>query len=159
LGWSSFTPPMAINTIPRAGRDACIECRQCVGFACPTDAKNGTHNTMIPRARATKNCDLVTGAMVQKIDTDAQGKAIGITYFVERPRDFVIEQARAKTIVVSAGAFESARLLLNSKCDRYPNGLGNDFDQVGRHIQGHYYPTAFAIMPEPVFNGRGPGVT
>ena len=72
LGVNTFTPPLLINTVPRDGRAACIQCGSCVGFPCPSDAKNGTQNTMLPRALATGRCDLVTGAMVERIDTDAQ---------------------------------------------------------------------------------------
>jgi len=42
--------------------------------------------------------------------------------------------------VVAAGAIETARLLLNSASAAHPHGLGNHSGQVGRHLQGHYYP-------------------
>ena len=60
LGWETLPPPLLINTEPYQGRGACVRCQHCVGFACPTDAKNGTHNTLIPRALATGRCELVT---------------------------------------------------------------------------------------------------
>ena len=63
LGIATLTPPLLINTEPRAGRGACIQCGSCVGFPCPSDGKNGTQNTMLPRALATGACDLVTRAM------------------------------------------------------------------------------------------------
>lgn len=159
LGWSTFIPPMMINTVPRAGREACIQCSQCVGFACPTEAKNGTHNTMIPRALATGRCKLVTEAMVEKIIIDANDQATGVSYFVQRSGQWTKTSATAKAIIVSAGAVESPRILLNSACGKFPYGLGNNSDHVGRHMQGHYYPNAFAVMPEIVFDGRGPGPT
>ena len=52
----SLRHPAARNTVPRDGRSACMRCRWCVGFACEVNAKNGTHNTVIPRALATGNC-------------------------------------------------------------------------------------------------------
>ena len=39
-----------IGVARHGGRAACVQCKYCVGFACPTDAKNGSQNTMIPRA-------------------------------------------------------------------------------------------------------------
>lgn len=159
LGWSTFTPPLLINTVPFGGRGACIACSECVGFACPTNAKNGSQNTAIPRAIATGRCKLVTGAMTEKIQADVRGRATGVSYFVATGEGFERRVATAKTIVVSAGAIESARLLLNSACDASPHGLGNNFDQVGRHVQGHYYPTAYGLMRDDVYDGRGPGVT
>ncbi len=159
LGWNTFPVPLLINTVPRNGRDACVQCSYCVGFGCPSDAKNGTHNTMIPRALATGHCELVTQAMVERIETDARGDVTGISYFVEQDGQTRRETAQAKVVVVSAGAVESARLLLNSATPLHPRGLGNDHDMVGRNLQGHYYPHALALMEEPVVDGIGPGAT
>jgi choline dehydrogenase-like flavoprotein len=146
LGWHTLPPPLAINTVPYQGRPACIHCQHCVGFACPTDAKNGTHNTLIPRALLTGRCDLVTGVMVERIVTE-NGKAVGVAYFdTEDTRHTV----RAEVIVIAGGAIETARLLLNS-------GLGND--HVGRNLQGHFYPGAFGLLPFDIWDGIGPGVT
>lgn len=156
LGWPTFPLPLAINTVPYGGRAACIQCQHCVGFACPTDAKNGTHNTLIPRALATGRCDLVTGAMVERVLTSAAGRVDGVSYFDgERNR----HDARADVVVISAGAIETARLLLNSASPAHPRGIGNAGDQVGRHLQGHYYPGACGLMPEPINDGVGPGAT
>ena len=159
LGWDTLPVPLLINTVPYGGRDACIQCKYCVGFACPTDGKNGTHNTLIPRALATDNCDLVTEAMAERIETDAQGNVIGLSYYLEDEGVRRRETVWAKTVVVSSGAIESARLLLNSRSTHHPDGLGNERDLVGRNLQGHYYPGACGLMEEPVFDGIGPGVT
>jgi choline dehydrogenase-like flavoprotein len=159
LGWRTLPIPLMINTIPRNGRDACVQCQHCVGFGCPSDAKNGTLNTMIPRALATGNCELVTEAMVEKIDTDAQGNVIGLTYVREQEGRTERHEARAKVVVASSGAIESARLLLNSANPLHPRGLGNDYDQVGRNLQGHYYPGAHGLFHQTTYDGVGPGAT
>jgi choline dehydrogenase-like flavoprotein len=159
LGWSTNPVPLLINTKPYGGREACISCKYCVGFACPTDAKNGSHNTMIPRALATGLCTLQTGAIVNAIETDTHGTVTGVSYIVQAPHGAEVKKATAKIVVVSAGAIESARLLLNSRSSRHPNGLGNENDQVGRNLQGHLYPRAYGLMREKVFTGIGPGVT
>ncbi len=155
LGIATLPPPVLINTAPRHGRAACVQCGMCVGFACPSDAKNGTHNTAIPRALATGRCELVTEAIVARVHVDSRGHAMGVSYFVD---DRCVE-ARASTVVVSCGAIESARLLLNSATERYPQGLGNAHDTVGRNLQGHYYPGAIGLMPEPCRDGLGPGIS
>ena len=156
LGWDTLAVPLLINSVPYGGRAACVRCQYCVGFACPTDAKNGTHNTMIPRALATGRCDLVTEAMVEQIDTDGAGKVIGVTYF---DRNGQRHSARAAAVVCASGAIETARLLLNSTSSQHPHGLGNEHDQVGRNLQGHYYPGAVGLLPESVYDGLGPGVS
>jgi choline dehydrogenase-like flavoprotein len=155
LGLNTFPIPLLINTIPYNNRPACVKCGTCIGFACPTNAKNGTQNTMIPRALATGRCTLITGAMAQKIHTDTHGRATAVSYFVNDK----LQTQTAATVICSAGAIESARLLLNSATPDHPQGLGNDFDQVGRHLQGHTYAGALGVMPEPVFDNQGPGVS
>jgi choline dehydrogenase-like flavoprotein len=155
LGWLTTAVPLLINTEPYGGRASCIACKYCVGFACPTDAKTGTQNTVIPRALATGNCELKTSAVAEAIETDERGNVIGVSYFVNSSR----ETARARCVIVSAGAIESARLLLNSRSSFHPAGLGNEQDQVGRNLQGHLYPRAYGISPTKVFDGIGPGVT
>ena len=155
LGWGTTPVPLLINTEAYGGRSACIACKYCVGFACPTDAKTGSQNTVIPRAMATGNCELKTSAVAETIATDDRGNAIGITYFVNSSR----ETALSRLVIVSAGAIESARLLLNSRSSFHPAGLGNEYDQVGRNLQGHLYPRAYGLSATRVFNGIGPGVT
>jgi choline dehydrogenase-like flavoprotein len=159
LGWSTNPVPLLINTKPYGGRAACVQCKYCVGFACPTEAKNGTHNTLIPRAIVTGNCTLVTNAIVNSINTDLHGNVTGVAYIVQSPGGTQLFSASAKNIIVSAGAIESARLLLNSRSSLHPQGLGNEHDQVGRHLQGHLYPRAYGLMREKIFSGVGPGVT
>ena len=158
LGWGTTPVPLLINTEPYGGRESCIGCKYCVGFACPTDAKTGTQNTVIPRALATGNCDLKT-AVAETIETDDRGNVIGISYVVNASATPRRETARSRLVIVSGGAIESARLLLNSRCSFHPAGLGNEYDQVGRNLQGHLYPRAYGLSPTRVFNGIGPGVT
>jgi choline dehydrogenase-like flavoprotein len=159
LGWVTTPVPLLINTEPYGGRSACIGCKYCVGFACPTDAKTGTQNTVIPRALATGNCDLRTSAIVEAIETDERGKVTGVFYLDNVAGEARRQTARARVVIVCAGAIESARLLLNSRSPLHPAGLGNEYDQVGRNLQGHLYPRAYGISPTRVFDDIGPGVT
>jgi len=156
MGWQTAPVPLLINSVPYNGRPACVHCGACVGFACPSDSKNGSQNTVIRTALATGNCTLVTEAIVTSIDTDARGKVVGVTYVVGRN---FRSSVRAKCVVVSAGAIETARLLLNSKSDHHPAGLGNHSDNVGRNLCGHYYPGATANFDDIVTDCVGPGVS
>jgi choline dehydrogenase-like flavoprotein len=168
LGWKTFTPPLAVNTQPYQGRGACIQCGQCIGFACPTDAKNGSHNTLLPRALATGRCTFVTQAQVTRITTDSNGRVDGIEYYApsqatddsSAPPNYERRTARARVVIVASGAIETARLLLLSSSPKHPDGLGNHSGQLGRHVQGHYYPIAYGLLPRGVENPNlGPGVT
>jgi choline dehydrogenase-like flavoprotein len=156
LGWDTFPIPALINTVPYGGRPACVHCQYCIGVPCPVDAKNGTHNTLIARALASGCCELVTQAVVEHLDTDAAGHVVGVSYWDSAGRR---QSVRAEAVVCAAGAIETARLLLNSASARHPHGLGNAHDRVGRHLQGHTYPMAIGLMPAPVYDGLGPGMS
>ena len=92
-------------TVPRAGRDACIECGSCVGFSCPSNGKNGTWNTVLPRAIATGNVQLVAHAMVRQIDTDDAGKVTGTDRIaVMTALNFAHELLRERRAAAAASA-------------------------------------------------------
>jgi choline dehydrogenase-like flavoprotein len=156
LGWRTSRVPLLINSVPYGGRPACINCQHCVGFACPVDAKTGTQNTTIAKAIASGRCTLVAEAMVERITTDIDGNATGVAYL---DGDGVRREAQSEVVVLAGGAIESARLLLNSPTSREPAGIGNNHDQVGRHLQGHYYAGAVGLFEDDLWDGIGPGVT
>ncbi|QHW34884.1 FAD-binding protein [Paenibacillus rhizovicinus] len=159
LGWEAGPVPLLINSVERDGRPACARCGQCVGFACPTNSKNGGQNTMLVRALASGNCDLICDAIVERIDTEGGRHATGVHLVQERDGAIQRRQVRAGHVVVAAGAIESARLLLNSASDAEPNGIGNRFGQVGRNLQGHVYAGAYGVFDEPIHDSSGPGVS
>jgi choline dehydrogenase-like flavoprotein len=157
LGLTTAPVPLAINSTPYDGRPACTRCRQCVGFTCPVEAKNGSHNTVLARAAATGNLSIVLGARAERINTDAAGRVTGIDLGGAVGGSRWRRTVGAQDVVVAAGAVESARLLLASGSDREPDGLGNNHDQVGRHLQGHLYGGAIGIFDDVVNDLIGPG--
>jgi choline dehydrogenase-like flavoprotein len=154
LGLHPFPIPMLRNSVRYNGRPACYRMRSCVGFACPVNAKGGTHNTVIPAAIKTGNCELRTNCQVAEIILNEKGRATGVKYFDEKNRGQI---QTADIVVVSAAAIETARLLLNSKSKLFPNGAGNNTDWVGRNLQGHAYTGAFGLMKDEVYDDVGPG--
>jgi choline dehydrogenase-like flavoprotein len=154
LGLHPFDVPMLRNTVPYNNRGPCMRCRWCVGFACEVNARTGTHNTVLPAALATGNCELRTRTMVKEISTDSSGRATGVVYFDHADRR---QEQTADLVVVAGGAIESARLLLNSKSRLFPNGLGNRYDWVGRNLQSHTYSGAVGLFAEAVYDDLGPG--
>ncbi|RAP77306.1 GMC family oxidoreductase [Paenibacillus montanisoli] len=159
LGWEAGPVPLLINSVERDGRPACGRCGQCVGFACPTNSKNGGQNTMLVRAVSTGNCDLICDTIVERIDTEGGRRATGVHLVQEREGRLQRRLVKAGHVVVAAGAIESARLLLNSASDSEPNGIGNRYGQVGRNLQGHVYAGAYGLFDEPIQDGLGPGVS
>jgi choline dehydrogenase-like flavoprotein len=156
LGLHPFPISMARNSVPYNGRGPCMRCRWCVGFACEVDAKNGSQNTVIPVALATGNCELRTECMAREILTDERGRARGVAYY---DADGRLQEQPSDIVVVSACAIESARLLLNSKSQLFPNGLGNRHDQVGRNLQGHHYTGAIGFFEFDTYDDVGPGAS
>ena len=145
LGFPTFPVPLAINSVAYNGRLACVHCGECPGFACPVDAKNGTHNTFLPRARLTGRCDIVSGATVTGV-THKDGTATGVSFLGADGNPYTVS---ASVVVVAAGAVETARLLLLS-------GVAND--HIGRHVQGHIYPGRWGRFAQDMRdNGFGPG--
>jgi choline dehydrogenase-like flavoprotein len=159
LGWKVGSVPLLINSVERDGRGACLHCGACVGFGCPGGFKNGTHNTVIARAIATGLCDVLTNTQVERILTDENGTVTGVAIVSDVDGSVRQHTVTADHIVLSAGAIETARLLLNSTSTREPNGIGNNQDQVGRNLQGHVYAGAIGIFDEPVQDCYGPGPT
>jgi choline dehydrogenase-like flavoprotein len=145
LGIATDAVPLLINSVPRAGRPECIQCGTCVGFACHADAKNGTDNTTIPRALATGRCHLLTQAAATRLVT--KGRVVAGVEIAVAGSGITV---RARHVVVSAGAIETARLLLVSD-------VGTTHDQVGRYLQGHAYAGAVGVFDECVQDCVGPG--
>jgi choline dehydrogenase-like flavoprotein len=155
LGLTTGPVPMLINSVPRGGRGRCVQCGECVGFACPSDAKNAPYNALLPTA-VDSGCDLVTEARVVEVVTDASGRVTGVRAVDQMSGE--VRTLRAGHVVVAAAAVETARLLLASRSSHHPDGLGNHSDQLGRHLQGHIYVGGFGLFDEPVIDGPGPNV-
>jgi choline dehydrogenase-like flavoprotein len=156
LGLHPFPIPMLRNSVPYNGRPACIRNRTCVGFACPVDGKNGTHNTVIPTAMATGNCEVRTHCQVAEVMSDDAGRITGVKYFDADDKGQI---QTADLVVIAASATETARLMLNSKSRRFPQGLGNNYDWVGRNLQGHAYTGAAGLFDFEITDFAGPGAS
>jgi choline dehydrogenase-like flavoprotein len=147
LGWRTAAPPLMVNTAPYGGRAACVRCSQCVGFACPVDAKGGPFNSLLVEATDTGRCTVLVETRVARVLSDPNGRATGALLVPEDATGAVREVA-AGAVVLSAGAIETARLLLLS-------GLGGP--KVGTNLQGHTYVGAFGLFSDLVADGLGPG--
>ena len=122
---------LSILTQPLNGRPACHYCGQC-GRACAAHANFSSPSVLIPPALATKRLTIVTNAMAREVTVGEDGLATGVTYIDKTTgRE---NHVRGRIVVLAASACESARLLLNSKSSRFPQGLGNSSGVVGRYL-------------------------
>ncbi len=131
LGLHPYPAPMAIASQPFRGRPACINCGFCIGYGCEAMAKSSALYTMIPEAEATGRCEVRAESYVIRVETNAKGRATGVTYF-DRDRREHFQKARA--VVLSANGAETPRLLLNSATNRFPGGLANSSGLVGKYL-------------------------
>jgi choline dehydrogenase-like flavoprotein len=135
-GLHPFYIPLGVklNEADKAN-SACIRCNTCDGFPCKIHAKSDADiNCVRPATDNNSNITLLTGAKVVKLNTSASGSAI---VSVDVEIDNGICQFSADIFVLSAGAVNSAVLLLRSASQQHPNGLANGSDQVGRNFMKH----------------------
>jgi choline dehydrogenase-like flavoprotein len=122
---------LSILTRPHNGRPACHYCGQC-NRGCRTNSNFSSTNVLILPAQASGKLTLVANAMAREVTTDASGLATGVSYIDKTTgTDMHVE---ARVVVLAASACESARLLLNSKSSRFPQGLANSSGVVGRYL-------------------------
>jgi choline dehydrogenase-like flavoprotein len=122
---------LSILTRPLNGRPACHYCGQC-NRGCATHSNFSSPSVLIPPAMATGKLTILTSAMAREITTDETGLATGVAYVDKNTmRD---NHVRARIVVVAGGACESARLLLNSKSSRFPQGIANSSGTVGKYL-------------------------
>ncbi len=122
---------LSILTKPLNGRAACHYCGQC-NRGCAVNANFTSTNVLLLPALKTGKLTLVTGAMAREITTDRSGLATGVSY-VDKS-DGSDQHVRARIVVLAASACESARLLLNSRSARFPDGLANSSGVVGKYL-------------------------
>jgi choline dehydrogenase-like flavoprotein len=135
LGLHPFPLPMGVmldETSAEASR--CIRCSTCDGFPCLVDAKADAHVICVRSALAHPNVTLETGAFVKRLETDASGRSVTNVVVARGESE---ERYQANLVVLSAGAVNSAALLLRSANDAHPRGLANGSDVVGRHYMAH----------------------
>lgn len=119
------------------GRGPCMYRNRCA-MGCPFGAYFSTQSATLPAAAKTGKLTLRPDSVVREIvfDPDTQ-KATGV-----RVRDAVtLEDTEyfAPVVFVCASAIASTALLMNSKSDRFPNGLGNDSGELGHNLMDHHF--------------------
>ena len=121
--------PMGVDLRPGG---TCARCQTCDGFPCRLGAKSDAETCALGPALSGGAVRLLTGARITRIEA-SQGRAVRLHGEVDG-EPLVVE---AGTFVISAGAANSAALLLASRSDEYPLGLANSSGLVGRNYMVH----------------------
>jgi choline dehydrogenase-like flavoprotein len=140
----------ANRTKPLRGFPACHYCGNC-GAGCDTGSFFCSADHLLPDAIKTGKLELRSNAVVARILVDDKGLANGVQYF-----DRVTgkeERVYAKVVVMGASAVDTTRILLNSKSDKYPNGIGNESDVIGRYLCEQLRVHVAGFLPQLYGNG------
>jgi choline dehydrogenase-like flavoprotein len=145
-GYHPFHAPCAVLLDEaQPERSACVRCSTCDGFPCLVHAKADAETIAVRPIMDLPNVTLLTGAEAVKLLTDEAGTAVtGVV--VER--DGTHETYSGDIVVVSAGATNTAKLLLRSATHRHPEGLANGSGQVGRNYMFHNCKAVVALAKE-----------
>lgn len=118
------------------GRASCQFRNMCMR-GCPYGAYFSTQSATLPAAERTGNLTLIPDSIVSEIIFDEKaGKATGVRVIDQNTLE--TREYYAKIIFLNASAIASTAIMLQSKSSRFPNGLGNDSDQLGRNIMDHH---------------------
>ena len=156
LGWHPYPAPMAILSQPRPGRSACVNCGFCLGFGCEVGAKSSSLATAIRMAEKTGRCEIRPNSYVHRIETDANGRAVGAAYFDEKRNAHL---QKGKAVIVCANGAETPRLLLLSANKQFPNGLANSSGIVGKYLMFNTYTPVFGVYEHPLNEYKGYAVS
>jgi len=138
---SVLTEPLPGNK----DRGTCFYCGQC-GRSCKAYADFSSSSCLVIPALKTGNLELISNAMVREVLTDKNGQATGVSYV--NKEDMLEYEVRSKVVILGASSCETARIMLNSKSQVYPNGLANSSGLLGKYLQDSTGASQAGILPQ-----------
>jgi choline dehydrogenase-like flavoprotein len=127
-------------------RGECIYCGQCSRACSYAYADFSSSSVLVKPASETKNLEVIVNAMAREVLTNSDGIATGVSYV--NKEDMQEYQVQGRVVILAASACESARLLLNSRGPRHPNGLANSSDVVGRYLHDSTGADMGGVLPQ-----------
>ena len=140
------------------GRSKCQYRNRCIR-GCPFGGYFSSVSSTLPAAERTGNMTLRANSIVHEVIYDAAtGKASGVKVIDRETKESMV--FNAKIVFLCASAMASSAILMQSKSERFPNGLGNDSDQLGRNIMDHQLGVgasgSFDGFEDKYYKGRKP---
>ncbi len=158
MGTPAVAGRRANMTRPTRGFPACHYCGKC-GLGCDTASFFNSADHLLPFALKTGKLEVRSNAVAARILTDDRGLARGVQYFDRKTG--AEREVLARVVVVGASCVDSTRLLLNSKSERFPSGIGNGSDVIGRYLCEQIRINVKGWLPvlydTPTRNDRGIG--
>ncbi|MEQ9377917.1 MAG: GMC family oxidoreductase [Imperialibacter sp.] len=133
--WAHITEPQEIHI--QQGRGQCQARNMCMR-GCPFGGYFSSISSTLPWAEKTGNMTIRPFSVVHSILYDEEtSKATGVRVIDANTKE--VTDFKARIIFLNASALNSTLIMLNSKSNRFPNGLGNDHDLLGRYVAFHNY--------------------
>lgn len=142
-GLHPFHLPVAVDSAP-GGR--CRKGSPCDGFPCMVRAKGDAENSFLRPLllRSDSNLTLLNNTKVEKLLLNEKNNRIEAALITRDGKNYI---QKAHTIILSAGAVNSAALLLQSSCPSRPEGMSNSSGNVGRYYMSHRNSVLLALSP------------
>ena len=151
IGIEMRVGPVGITNGSFGNRPHCIYRGFCLQ-GCKVNAKASPLVTHIPDAIA-HGAEIRERCMASRIEVDdATGRVTGVRFLCDGEERF----QRADAVAVAGYSIETPRLLLNSTSQRFPRGLGNDHDQVGRYVMVQGAPQVAGRFPDEMRMYKAP---
>lgn len=141
------------------GRSNCQYRNRCIR-GCPFGGYFSSNSSTLPAAEKTGNMTLRPNSIAYEIVYDEQtGKASGVKVIDTLTKEKIFY--KASIIFCCASTMATAGILLQSKSERFPNGLGNDSGELGHNIMDHHFKVGAEAVAEgyedKYYKGRRPG--
>ncbi len=145
-------------TEPLNGRGTCQYRNRC-SRGCPFGAYFSSNVATIPAAEKTGNLTIRPHSIVDTITYDNQSKkASGVVVYDEQSGEKM--EFFSKIIFLNASTLNSTAILMKSKSDRFPNGMGNDSGELGHNLMDHHFMVGAKGTPvgfdDKYYKGRKP---
>ena len=125
------------GTKPGAGRINCQYRNRC-RRGCPFGAYFSSNSSTLPMAEATGNMTLRPNSVVHEVMYDADNKrATGVRVIDAETKE--VFEFKAKVIFLCASAVASTSILMQSKSEHFPNGMGNESGELGHNLMDHHF--------------------
>lgn len=141
-----------------AGRSSCQHRNRC-GRGCPFGAYFSSNSSTLPYAEATGNLTIRPDSIVSEVIYDPKTQKATVVRVIDALTKEVVE-FKSKIVFLCASSMASTAILMQSKSDRFPNGMGNDSDELGHNIMDHQLGSGangkFDGFEDRYYTGRRP---
>ncbi|HEX4203783.1 MAG TPA: GMC family oxidoreductase [Ktedonobacteraceae bacterium] len=143
--------PVAILEGSHGDRQHCIYRGFCIQ-GCKVGAKQSTLISHVPDA-IRHGAEIRDNCMVARINLGIHGHVTGVSYFDSQGNE---REQKAKVVIVAGYAIETPRLLLNSACPGFENGLANSSGTVGKYLMVQIGNVVMGRFEEPIRMYKAP---